>query len=147
MARGSDVFVSIHRLFSAFPFSVDVLLLDTAGIQSSMKEGNLAALIRYDFTRPNTLSVRDHGVIPLADLGSHAELVGSLLELDEGNFESCENLGFVLFNFSPTTWMWCRMIHVLILHGMYLISVRSSIPMASSGNCLLCGVISIPTSV
>src|SRR6266852_658967 len=78
---GSDVFVSMHRLFNAFPLAVDVLLLDAAGIQSSIKEGNFAALIRYDFKRPNTLSVRDHGVIPLADLGSHAELVGSLMEI------------------------------------------------------------------
>lgn len=89
---GSDAYVSMHRLFNAFPLSVDVLLLDTSGIESSVKEGNLAALIRYDFTRPNTLSVRDHGVIPLAHLGSHVELVGSLVELDEGGLDSLREL-------------------------------------------------------
>lgn len=89
---GSDVHVSMHRLFNAFPLPVDVLLLDTTGIESNIKEGNLAAMIRYDFTRPNTLSVRDHGVIPLANLGSHAKLVGSLMELDEAGLEPLREL-------------------------------------------------------
>jgi hypothetical protein len=89
---GSDVYVSKRRLFNAFPLPVEVLLLDTSGIDFPMKEGNLAALIRYDFTRPNTLAVRDHGVIRLADLGSHVELVGSLVELDDGNIESLRQL-------------------------------------------------------
>jgi hypothetical protein len=89
---GSDVYVSMHRLFNAFPLPVDVLLLDTSGINSPVKEGNLAALIRYDFTRPNTLLVREHGVIPLADLRSHVELVGSLVELEEWNYEDVREL-------------------------------------------------------
>jgi hypothetical protein len=41
---GSDAYVSMHRLFKAFPLAVDVLLLDTAGIQNNIKEGNIAAL-------------------------------------------------------------------------------------------------------
>jgi hypothetical protein len=89
---GANVWVSMHRLFNAFPLAVDVLLMDTTGIATNIKEGNLAAVIRYDFSRPNTLAVRLHGVVPLADLSSHAELVGSLVELDEGNFESLREL-------------------------------------------------------
>jgi hypothetical protein len=89
---GSDVYVSLHRLFDAFPFPVDVLLLDTNGIESNIKEGDLAALIRYDFSRPNTLAVKVHGIIPLADLSSNVELVQSLVELDEGSLETLREL-------------------------------------------------------
>ena len=89
---GSDVYVSMHRLFNAFPLAVDVLLLDTTGVETNIRKGNLAAVIRYDFSRLNTLSVKFHGVIPLADLGSHVELVGSLVELEEWNFESLREL-------------------------------------------------------
>jgi hypothetical protein len=98
---GSDVYVSMHRLFNAFPLPVDVLLLDTTGIETNIKAGNLAAVIRYDFSRLNTLSVRFHGVVPLADLASHAEVVGSLLELDEGNFESLRELRLRSVQFFP----------------------------------------------
>jgi len=89
---GPDAYVAINRLFSAFPIAVDVLLLDTIGVETNIKEGNLAAIIRYDFSRLNTLSVKFHGVVPLVDLGSHAELVGALVELDEGNLELLQEL-------------------------------------------------------
>ena len=89
---GHDTHVSMHRLFSAFPLAVDVLLLDTTGVKSDFKQGDLATLIRYDFSRPNRLAVKYHGMIPLADLTSHTELLGSLMELDESIFESLQEL-------------------------------------------------------
>jgi hypothetical protein len=98
---GSDAYVSMHRLFKAFPLAVDVLLLDTAGIQNNIKEGNIAALIRYDFSRLNTLSVKVHGIIPLADLNSHADLVKSLANVEDESLESLRELRLRSTQFFP----------------------------------------------
>src|SRR5262245_41849993 len=89
---GSDVYVSMHRLINAFPLAVDVLLLDTTGIQSNVKEGDVATLIRYDFSRLNTVSVKLHGVVPLADLYSHTSLVKSLANVEDDGLESLREL-------------------------------------------------------
>jgi hypothetical protein len=89
---GSDVSVSMHRLFDAFPLAVDILLLDTTGIQSTIKEGDIATLIRYDFSRRNTGLVKLHGIVPLADLNSHADLVKSLANVEDDSFELVQEL-------------------------------------------------------
>lgn len=98
---GSDVYVSMHRLFDAFPLAVDVLLLDISGVQTKIKEGDTAALIRYDFSKLNTLSVKVHGVIPLSDLDSHADLVKSLANIEDDGLESLGDLSLRSTQFFP----------------------------------------------
>jgi hypothetical protein len=98
---GSDVYVSMHRLFNAFPLAVDVLLLDTTKVQNIIKEGDIGALIRYDFSRLNTISVKFHGVIPLTDLDSHADLLKSLTNLEDDILESLRELRLRSTQFFP----------------------------------------------
>src|SRR5436309_14344891 len=73
--------VAFHRLCAAFPLSTDVLLFDTAGINTPWKQGPLAAAFRSDFSQPNTLSVRFHGTIPFAQIHDHAKLINSVLRI------------------------------------------------------------------
>jgi hypothetical protein len=98
---GSDAYVSMHRLFNSFPLAVDILLLDTISIQSSLKEGDVAALVRYDFSRLNTVSVKLHGIVPLADLNSHADLVKSLANVEDDGLESLRELRLRSTQFFP----------------------------------------------
>jgi len=49
--------------------------------------GQYATAIRYDLSRPNTASANFHGTIPLADIGSHAQLVESVLEIEPELFD------------------------------------------------------------
>ncbi|HEY2915282.1 MAG TPA: hypothetical protein VGK21_18100 [Candidatus Angelobacter sp.] len=98
---GSDAYVSRHRLFNSFPLAIDVLLLDTTGIQSSRKEGDTAVLIRYDFSRLNTISVKMHGVVRLADLKPHADLLKSLTNVDDDGLELLRELRLRSTQFFP----------------------------------------------
>jgi hypothetical protein len=80
---GSDVFVSLHRLYAAFPVPADILLLDAEGIDSPRKQERYAAAIRYDFSKPNTPDFRFHGVLPLAHAEAHAPKIKTLLGIGD----------------------------------------------------------------
>jgi hypothetical protein len=98
---GSDVYVSMHRLFNAFPLAADVVLLDTTGIETNIKEGDTAVLIRYDFSRLNTVSVKFHGIVPLVDLNSHADLLKSLTNVEDDRLELLRELSLRSTQFFP----------------------------------------------
>jgi hypothetical protein len=89
---GSDVYLSLHRLYGAFPVAADILLLDTAGIDSPHKQERYATAIRYDFSKPNTADLRFHGVVPLTEAHAHALLIEEILGFDVQSSESLEAL-------------------------------------------------------
>jgi hypothetical protein len=80
---GSDAYVSLHRLYAAFPVPADILLFDTEGIDSPRKQERYATAIRYDFSKPNTPDFRFHGVVPLADAEAHGQKIKTLLGIDD----------------------------------------------------------------
>jgi hypothetical protein len=89
---GSETYVSLHRLYGAFPVPVDILLLDAAGIDAPRKQERFATAIRYDFSKGNTPSVRFHGVVPLAEADAHAPKIKALLGLDQQSLEPLKDL-------------------------------------------------------
>ncbi len=95
---GPDVHLALHSLFKAFPFPVDVVMLDTNGTDSGSSEGRLVTLFRYDVAQRNTLSTCFHGVIPLAALESHYPLLTTVFGFNEESLESLTKLSL--------TWMW-----------------------------------------
>lgn len=76
---GPPAYLSLHRLFTSFPVPADVILLGTDGIDFGGSAERYATAIRYDFSHPNTLDIRLHGVVPLNDLASHPKLIEDML--------------------------------------------------------------------
>lgn len=89
---GSDVYVSLHRLYGAFPVAADILLLDTTGTDSPRKQEQYAVAIRYDFSKRNTPDIRVHGVVPLANADAHAQLIEAVLGVDVQSLEALKDL-------------------------------------------------------
>jgi len=92
---GSETYVSLHRLYGAFPVPVDILLLDTDGIEAARKQERFATAIRYDFSRGSTPNVRFHGVVPLAEADAHAPKIKALLGLDQQSLEPLKDLSLL----------------------------------------------------
>jgi hypothetical protein len=89
---GSEVYLSIHGLYGAFPVPVDIVLLDASGVESQRKQGDYATAIRYDFSKPNTPNVRFHGIVPLPQADAHAEQIESLLGIPFDSLEALKDL-------------------------------------------------------
>ncbi|PYP82394.1 MAG: hypothetical protein DMG65_26415 [Candidatus Angelobacter sp. Gp1-AA117] len=78
----------MHRLFKSFPFRADVLLLDTDGIESPLKEGRYAAAIRYNISPTSSYHVIFHGIIPLSDIAPYEALLKSVLHIESEDAKS-----------------------------------------------------------
>jgi hypothetical protein len=89
---GSDAYVAVHGLYGVFPVAADILLLDTSGIDSPLKQERYATAIRYDFSKPNTPDFRFHGIVPLADAEAHASIIKDILGFDIQPSESLDAL-------------------------------------------------------
>jgi hypothetical protein len=89
---GSDVYVSLHRLYGAFPVVADILLLDTTGIDSPRKQEQYAVAIRYDFSKRNTPDIHVHGVVLLANADVHAQRIEDVLGVDVRSLEALKDL-------------------------------------------------------
>ncbi len=76
---GPEGRLSLNRLFKSFPVPADIVLLSTNGIEFGGSTERYATAFRYDFSRPNTIDIRTHGIVPLNDLGSHPELIEGIL--------------------------------------------------------------------
>jgi hypothetical protein len=92
---GSEAYVSLHRLYGAFPVAADILLLDAEGIESPRKQERYATAIRYDFSKCNTAEVRFHGIVPLAEVDAHAPKIKELLGLDQQSLGPLRDLTLV----------------------------------------------------
>lgn len=92
---GSEVYLSLHRLYGAFPVAVDIVLLDTNGVDVPRQQERYATAIRYDFSKCNTLDFRFHGVVPLADVEAHAPKIKALLGLDHQSLEALKDLSLL----------------------------------------------------
>jgi len=89
---GSEFYISHHRLFNAFPVPADVLLLDTARLDSPHKQGPFATAIRYDFSRPKTRDIRFHGIVPLVEADAHAGFIESAVGIGADPLRPLKNL-------------------------------------------------------
>src|ERR1700682_2735393 len=89
---GSDVYVSLHRLYGTFPVSTDILLLDTSGVHSPRKQERYAAAIRYDFSQGKPSDCRFHGVVPLAHAEAHAHKIKEVLGIDSQSLGALKDL-------------------------------------------------------
>ena len=98
----SEIYLSLHRRIDSFPFAADVLLLDTKGFGSHLQDGEIAVMIRYDLSQPNTPSINLHGVVPLTDLGSHLDLLAAFM-VDESNLEQLRSLALTFLQ----AWPYC----------------------------------------
>jgi hypothetical protein len=98
---GSEVYVSLHRLYGAFPVAADILLLDAEGIESPRKQGRYATAIRYDFSKCNNAKIRFHGMVPLAEVEAHAPKIRELLGLDQQSLGPLRDLTLVSLRALP----------------------------------------------
>ena len=83
-----------RRLFDLFPVATDVIIFDTQGVNVRFNETGLATAIRYDLSRPKTLLVQDHGIIPLRDFDAYATEIQAALALDEETLPDAKELAF-----------------------------------------------------
>jgi hypothetical protein len=98
---GPEAYVSLHRLYSAFPVAVDILLFDPENIDSPRKRDRYATAIRYDFSKCNNTEMRFHGVIPLAKVDEHAPKIKELLGLERQSLEPLRDLSLVFLRKPP----------------------------------------------
>ena len=79
---GPERILSIRRALDLLPVPVNIVMLDTEGVEVVRKEGRYAFAIHYDLSQPKTLKVTDHGIVPLTEFGSHSDLFQSMFKVD-----------------------------------------------------------------
>jgi len=67
-------------------------MLDTSGIDTPQKQGPYATAFRYNFSQPNTPTVRFHGIIPLDKIEDHVQLVESTFGIGDQSLPFLKDL-------------------------------------------------------
>lgn len=89
---GSPKALALHGLYGAFPVPTDILILDTSGIDAPRKRDQYAAILRYDFSKPNTPTVHLHGTVPLAKIEDHRIFIDSAVGIRLDSLSSLKDL-------------------------------------------------------
>lgn len=89
---GSPKVVAVHRLYGAFPVPTDIVTLDTSGMNAPRIREQHAAIFRYDFSKPNTPTIRFHGTIPLVAIEDHRKLIDTAVGIRLDSLSSLKDL-------------------------------------------------------